>query len=176
MNFNKIALVLSLVVCLMAVNSNFYTAQAAIVITGTETDGNVVLSYTGSINLTGIENQGRGEDIRNLINPTYGDFAFGSASNEAIYFFPTATGASSYGTGSTTFASASSGDRFLFYALYDNVSQIIVDSTYISGTNISGSLTFNGATFSSLGITPGTYKWTLSNNDTITLNASIPES
>jgi hypothetical protein len=38
--------------------------------------------------------------------------------------------------------------------------QLLVPFGYVSGTVLSGSATYNNATFSSLGVTPGTYFWT----------------
>jgi len=37
---------------------------------------------------------------------------------------------------------------------------LLVPSGYVSGAPLSDSMTFNNATFASLGVTPGTYVWT----------------
>jgi hypothetical protein len=42
----------------------------------------------------------------------------------------------------------------------DHVGVLTVPDGYVSGTALSDSMTFNNATFASLGLTPGTYVWT----------------
>jgi hypothetical protein len=51
---------------------------------------------------------------------------------------------------------------------------LALPNNYVSGTAISGSSTFNSATFATLGVTPGTYNYNLTNGlDSITLNIGV---
>jgi VPDSG-CTERM motif len=63
----------------------------------------------------------------------------------------------SFGSGGNFFPSTSSGD-FVGIAVIGGF--IFVPQGYVSGAALSDSMTFNNATFASLGLTPGTYVWT----------------
>ena len=53
--------------------------------------------------------------------------------------------------------------------MVSSLSQLWVPFGYTPGTSLSGSVTFAGESFSSLGLTPGSYTTTLP-SDTITMN------
>ena len=56
-------------------------------------------------------------------------------------------------------------------------SSIILASSYVSGTALSSTLTFGGRSFSDLGLIDGTYVWSLSNQETVTMTietATVP--
>lgn len=86
------------------------------------------------------------------------------------------TGPSAFGSGGISFASSSSGDAFYF-----DLDDLYVPLGYVSGSSIAMSGTYAGHTFMSLGLTPGTYVWTLGSGmatDTFTINvqsAAVPE-
>ena len=77
------------------------------------------------------------------------------------------------GVGGTVPASAYSGNLFGF-----DYGSLVVPSGYTSGSPLSGTATFGNKTFADIGITPGTYTWTVP-NDSITLNinnaSAVPE-
>jgi hypothetical protein len=53
-----------------------------------------------------------------------------------------------------------------------------VPAGYVSDTALSDTATYNGATFATLGVTPGTYKWTWGTgaaNQNFTLQIAVPE-
>ena len=54
------------------------------------------------------------------------------------------------------FANTGSGDFVGIFVLNGNLA---VPQGYVSGTALSDSMTFNNATFASLGVTPGPYVW-----------------
>ena len=67
------------------------------------------------------------------------------------------TGPTSFGSGDVFFASSGSGD---LVGIFGSAGEIIVPLGYVSGAALSDSMTFDNATFASLGLTPGTYEWT----------------
>jgi hypothetical protein len=64
-----------------------------------------------------------------------------------------------FGPGGFTVASSGSGDKFEASASFLSGS-IVVPQGYVSGMPLSGTDTYSGQTFSSLGLTPGTYTFT----------------
>ena len=69
------------------------------------------------------------------------------------------SGPFSFGSGSDTFASRSSGD-FVGINNWDETTSILwVPRGYVSGDLLSSSSTYTNATLASLGVTPGTYIW-----------------
>jgi hypothetical protein len=130
-------------------------SPAAVTVTVVEQGGNVVATGNGTINtagLTGGSTNGAGPLVGGaasvlLLGPTGGSVAkqwFG------------ANGPASFGTGNSVQASSGSGD-FLGVA---GSTSIGLPANYPSGTNLSVTDTWGNATFSSLGLTPGTYVWT----------------
>jgi len=143
-------------------------ANAVITITATESGPDVIFSYSGSIT-----------DLDNF--PTGGPSTFGGVLLPNLVFrigdgtltfnVGPVTGPTSFGPGTTLFtANSNSGSPFLLN--FSSISTLGVPAGYTPGTFISGTSTYNNSTFASLGVTPGTYVWTLGNTaqDTITLN------
>jgi hypothetical protein len=67
------------------------------------------------------------------------------------------SGPTSIGTGDPTLASAGSGD---FFGVEGIQARLLVPDGYISGNPLAATNTWAGQSFSSLGLTPGTYTWT----------------
>jgi hypothetical protein len=151
-------------------------ANAMISVTATEVGPNVVFSYTGSI--TDFNNLGSSSSGINGVGafnaePTGGAFFDIGSGNFDLYPNIPVNGPTGFGSNNTTvFANSNTGS---YFALFVGTSLgLIVPDGYTAGTTISGTSTYNSATLASLGITPGTYIWTLGNTarDTITLNAT----
>jgi hypothetical protein len=70
------------------------------------------------------------------------------------------TGPTSFGSGFFFFPNTGSGDIVGIDAQSSFGGLLAVPPGYVSGTALSDSMTFNNATFASLGVTPGTYVWT----------------
>lgn len=148
------------------------TVSAAIVIQMREQGGDVVFSYDGSLDLAGASQPGLSFSFAG-ITPSGGDISFGSPSGteseiytSAISTFPM------FGNGTRTPGNSFDGDPFSV-----SNSAITMPRGYVNGAPISGSLTFQGQSFDSLGINEvsAPYVWTLnSSGDTVTLSA-IPE-
>ena len=71
------------------------------------------------------------------------------------------TGPTSFGSGGIFFPNTGSGDFVgINQSSRDGVSGVLlVPQGYVSGAALSDSMTFNNATFASLGVIPGTYVW-----------------
>jgi hypothetical protein len=121
----------------------------------------VVLSGAGTMNLTSLTNvQPIFRD--SSIVPSVSQFGCGLAGpgpfNSRLYTGATFSSPAKFGIGGQTLGSSGTGDFFgVTFAVSNN--QLFVPSGYTSGSFISGSTTFNSATLSTLGATPGTYTW-----------------
>lgn len=139
-----------------------HSAPSGFTISIVESGGNVVMSASGSLNINDLT----------LITPSTGPlggagigistatFIIGSnGQNYAEYSGFTST-PSNFGTGGGGSSSSSSGD--VIGVIVNGVPPYIltVPVGYTTGTAISSTQTFNGQTFSSLGLTPGTYTYT----------------
>ena len=159
-------------------------SEAAIIVNIEEQGSDVVVSYSGSIDLTGIgfniigaANSNRIEAIGGQIN-----FLNGAANKASMTDFgknPWTVAPSAFGTGGAFNAdgvSIAAGNAFGFQP-----NAFFIESTYVSGETISGSMTFNGQTLASMGINAGTgiVNATFSSGDTLTVNATaaaVPDS
>jgi hypothetical protein len=124
----------------------------------------------GSGTLTTSNRAGSGVDGAGFIEADSAYIAFGTGSIDVYYLV---SGPANFGTGSFVVASSTSGDVFGLLG-YD----LLVPVGYVSGTLLSGIDTFNNATFSSLGLTLGTYVYTLNGGDTVTVQigvSAVPE-
>lgn len=88
------------------------------------------------------------------------------------------SGPISFGTGTTKSPNTGSGN---FVGIDGSGDVIFVPQGYVSGAALSDTMTFNNATFSSLGVTPGTYEWSwgTGTNQNFTLQigpAAVPDS
>jgi hypothetical protein len=151
-------------------------AEASVVIDVSEVGGNVVVKGGGTVDLTGLSFHAEGSVESGMI-PSFGGINAGSFGSTD--FYQGATGPASFGPGGLSFASSSSGDAFGVDALGFTVPTIIVPAGYASGTALSGSETYDGQTFASLGLTPGTYAYDWGSGptaDSLTVKiGSIPE-
>jgi hypothetical protein len=114
---------------------------------------NVVATGSGAINLTGLtfsNTSGGGAGIvANL-----GDVIMTSGSSDLYRGF---TGPTNFGSGGPFGTNTFSGDSV---GISPDLGLLGVPPGYVSGAALSDSMTFNNATFASLGLTPGTYVWT----------------
>ena len=114
---------------------------------------NVVAKGSGAFNLTGLTLFGTGGSDAG-IEPNIAAITVAPGNNCDTYFG--FSGPSSFGTGLFTFASSSSGDSVTIVGSFN---ELFVPGGYVSSAALSDSMTFNNATFTSLGVTPGTYVW-----------------
>ena len=140
-------------------------AQAAVVITVVETGGNVVFSTEGggSIDLTGLTSVGSPLNSSAVVTPNIGRLYLGAACTGCLQQY-SGVSTPDFGSGSNNIATSSSGTLFGFSG-----GRFLMDTAYVSGSLLTASSTYVGETFASLGLTAGTYVYTLP-NDTLTLS------
>jgi hypothetical protein len=137
-------------------------AHALINIIGQEIGGNVQFSYSGSLDITGLSSTGN-TGITSVVRGIDNRLFFNTGS---VTIYDSAISRRSFGGGSFTSPNSSSGN---ILGITDSI--LLLPSTYVSNANIGGSITFNSATFASLGVTPGVYNYNLSNGlDSINLS------
>ena len=138
-------------------------ANAGLVITFAEADGDVTATLSGSLTLPG---QNSGSDNVNL------GFTLGSveAQSPSFLLYPSSSSFSTntfdftsdlpaFGTGGGYGADSVSGT----YAVSLGPKSISVQNTYSNGASFDGVLTWQDSSFLSLGLTEGTYSATLAN-------------
>jgi hypothetical protein len=144
--------------------SSSASASAPMTVTIYESGSNVVMTSTGTVNLSGLT----------LVNSNFGPIGGGglgintatficgnNGSYASTYSGFTAT-PSNFGSGSGAAPSSASGDYFGVIMDGQPPYLLLVPTGYTSNTNISGTQTFTGQTLTSLGLTNGTYTYTWS--------------
>ena len=156
-------------------------AQCAVTINAVETGGNVVFTGSGSLNTgawTLIVREPPllpNEDFSRM-NPSNPFALVGPTPSVDADFYVSPqnfVGPSDFGAGGESFASSGAGDLFGFR----QTTGIAVPLNYVSGDPLSGSATYSGQSFASLGMDMGSYMWTWGSNstaDSLTLNV-VPE-
>jgi hypothetical protein len=150
-------------------------AQAGYVVTLTEQGTDVVATGSGPIDLTGLSLFLVGSTSAGMV-PLLGAITTGPVSLGPLSLYTGFTGPTSFGSGSQTFASSGSGDKVGINGTSDFLG---VPSGYVSGSALSDTSTYANKTFSSLGVTPGTYEWTwgtgTNQNFTLVIGSAVPE-
>lgn len=161
-------------------------AQAGYIVTLQQVGSNVVATGTGPIDLTGLTfSRSETGTLSGFMEPVIGVIQTGGGGTGTVdIYFGLLSGQRIFGSGSGTVATSSNGDfvggsfQNSGTGFYD---ELFVPHGYVSGNALSDSSTYDGATFSSLGATPGTYEWTWGTgaNQNFTLKvgaAGVPDS
>jgi hypothetical protein len=144
-------------------------AQASVTIDIYQSGSDVITTETGTIDLTGLSFLASGSQTPGLV-PSIAEVLLGSSRN--FDYYTGAVGPSSFGPGSKFVpASSASGDVSGVIGAHRI---IVVPAGYVSGTFLSATDTCAGQSFSSVGLTPGTYTYTWS-SDSLTVLISVPE-
>ena len=169
--------VATVIMCGLSVRST----QAGYVVTLRQVGSDVVATGSGAIDLTGLgpgsDNQGQSAIEPGSASITTGPTGLSMADTYSGFSGPTSFG---LGTGMVTFANSGSGDLVGILGA-GPLQFLLVPRGYVSGNALSDGSTYNNATFSNLGITPGTYVWTWGTgaNQNFTLDAiatGVPDS
>lgn len=150
--------------------------QAAVIINVTEVGDDVVFTSSGTLNLSGAAQVNLYSGYGLGIIPGGSNWYYAQGSGGSVIGYALTGFDGPFGTSSLYFGSptSSTGDDFGIWALGG---QLLISSAFVSGSAISGGLVFGGQTFASLGLTAGTYLYTLP-SDIVTLRIgafSVPE-
>lgn len=149
----------------------FSPAFATLTFRLAESGGNVVVTVSGSLNTVGLTPLFFSACGANgVIQPSFGSICVGAGAtlNTGL------AGPTTFGLNIRTNASSSTGQSV---SMAGDGGAVGLPAGYTSGSPLSGTATFNGATFASLGVTPGTYIWTKgagANADTVVVT-TVPE-
>jgi hypothetical protein len=135
---------------------------------------NVIAMGSGAFDVSGLTSVSLSNQAG--MSPSYGAIVVGNASAGLTLYYPSFSGPVSFGAGGVAFASSKSGD---VGAISIGAGVLGAPIGYVSGTNLSGTATWDNATFASLGVTPGTYVWTwgtaAEQSFTLDVANSVPE-
>ena len=150
------------------------TANAAVIVTVQEVGQNVVFESTGSLDVTGLTPIGQSNTI-GFVRGTEG-FVFGVFGNTEVDVYAATSAPTAFGgtesTNPDTFVATSPPDS-AFGALVDPA-VIRLPVGYTSGTPLIFEMVFFDQSLMTMELFPGTYVWTLANDDTVTLQISGP--
>jgi hypothetical protein len=153
-------------------------AHAAVTVNITQGASEVDASWSGSINFTALTAVS-GPVIIPGTSPAQGFVAFGSASSSQVTAYSGLSGPSSFGTLFFTAASNTTGGPLAIFGNASGGPEVILPLGTANNTSLSATDTWSGATFSSLGLTPGTYTYswgTGANADSLTVQIGpVPE-
>ena len=159
-------------------------AEAELIINFSEAAGDVVATWSGSLDMTGITGvagtlAGNPAPYTELRDPGHFFQVDTVGPNAALtYINPWASvPGDPFKSGANVISDSSSGGFMLIYSTPG--SNIVTTPSLISGDiwSPSGSATWNGASFASLGLNPGSYTWTVNNvaAEQIVLTVGVPE-
>jgi len=150
---------LSIAAALVGLAATGPMARAAFVVTMQQVGSNVVATGSGSLNTAAFSKiVGSTTEVAG-IQPNLDFVTVGPAVSTPIDLYSgSILGPANFGSGGQSVATSGSGD--LVFSGGSNTSFLYVPQGYISGNPLSDTSTWANSTFSSLGITPGTYKWT----------------
>lgn len=156
-------------------------ASAAVVVDIFDDGGDLVVNYSGSIDVTGLTLTGSASangfaEIGTLLSGA--PFQAGSVSVRNgftnIFNGQITSGDLFFTANGTTdgLSFTTSGDTFGFSIIYGIQGSILLGPSYVSGEQLSGSATFSGASIGSQSLIEGTHIFNLP-NDVVTLNIGV---
>ena len=159
-------------VLLLGLGAATPAVHASFVVTVSEVGSDVVTTGGGSLDLSGLVEAGFGIGTSGRLFPDVGLIVIGPTTSVDLLVFEGFSGPSSFGPGDLTGADSGVGDTV---GVLQVIGVIGVPTGYSSGDPLSGSSTYAGGTFASLGLTPGVYTFTLPNDTfTVVIGAAVP--
>ena len=149
-----------------------FSASAGLIVNITEESGSVVATASGTLDLFDLSSWGPSSRSPQLYaSSSY--ISLGVAGDETRYF-PISGPSTAWGTDGGVNATTASGDRF---AILGMMGYFATSTSYVSGSELYSTATFNDYTLGDLGLTQATYIYTFGSGDhadSITVNV-IPE-
>ena len=133
-------------------------AWAGYTVTLQQVGSNVVATGSGAIDLTGLTLRFPAVLVP-FVYPSAASIITGDSTRLGAEFMGTISGPANFGSGGLIYADSGTGD-LAGVSLSPSLDVIFVPDGYTNDTFLSDSATYVNATFSSLGVTPGTYEWT----------------
>jgi hypothetical protein len=130
-------------------------AAAAFIVDIAQQGGNVVATGSGTIDLAALT-ACCGSNPPPGVNAVLGRLSLGNGVSGEAWAGNSFHGPGSFGGGGLFQATSGTGDHV---EMAGQNSFLAVPTGYVSGTALADSATWNSATISSLGLTPGTYTW-----------------
>jgi hypothetical protein len=165
----------------MLIGLSALSARAGYVVDLTQQGSDVVATGSGPIDLTGLTFFSTDNFSGPEITPNGGDDPINmdiltGPRGQPFDIYTGLTGPASFGSGGGACGDSASGEFVGMTASTD----LYVPDGYVSGSPLSDTATYDSQTFSSLGATPGTYKWTWgtgpNQNFTLVIGAAaVPE-
>jgi hypothetical protein len=165
--------------CLCLASAISPVSRAAVTIHMQEVGSNVVATLSGAINsLPGAPTQSGGVGVFSGVRPSGSTMAFGLSKFSGVqtvqmHYYTATTYPSNFGTSTSLLQANSSTASTTMMFRNLTTGNIMIDQNYVLGTAVTGTLTWNNKTLSSMGVTTGSYVWGWS-TDSITLNV-VPE-
>ena len=157
----------------IAIFATATVARADVTIYAYEEGGDVIFTYSGSINTAGVVDVGGFSLGR--VGPAEGEITFGSGAPAQILDQFAITGPENFGVGTIFVADQFTGDIFGF--CWNCERSLVLPDGYVSNSLISGTMVFETASFGSMAIdnVSGPYVWDVTGtSETITLIFSKP--
>jgi hypothetical protein len=161
----------------MLIGLSAWSARAGYVVDLTQQGSNVVATGSGTIDLAGLSLLVPGGPTPGgALAPSVGLIITGPGPGVVNFdLYQGVIGPANFGSGGIILASSGSGD---LVRVQGDGGLLGVPNGYVSGSPLSDAATYDGQTFSSLGVTPGTYEWTWgtgANQNFTLVIATIPE-
>lgn len=155
--YRTLRLPLVLLACAIASLAAPASVKADLIIDIVQSGSDVVATATGTLDLAGLSGPTADSAAATII-PGEAAILVGGPGVTSFEYFAGISGPSAWGGSGYDPTSASSGAGSPV-GLEGVTGDLFVPSGYISGSSISGTATWSNASFSSLGLTPGTYSY-----------------
>lgn len=135
-------------------------SEAGFIISVQQVGSAVVVTGSGSANLAALTIALSGQSYNAVVFPSGPGLLVGAPASQSSDDYEFISGPGVFGNGGFAKANSGSGQHFGLNAFSPTQLLLDVPHNYVSGTMLSSSSTYAGSTFTSLGLTSGTYVYT----------------